>query len=226
MKYCAQCGAPNADEAASCEKCGSAWGAVAQPAPAAATPTVASRRNNAVLLIALAVVAVLVVVGAAVGWLLFLKPMDAGEYEAAVSATYIHSVKSFDTWYATLSENASDDDEISAEVLDSMRSATSRLIREVTADRDDIARLRPPKQHEAAHQDLVRGYDDILEVYESVDGWFDLIQPGDSVDSIQELPGAESINEINPVGEEMKMSLKDMGLWDAIAEELGYESGS
>ncbi len=218
MKYCAQCGAPNADEAAFCETCGSAWGSDA--APVAASESAVSKKSRKGLAIALLVV-VLVIVAALGGyWALFLRPMSASDYEREVSRSAAAAVEAVGVWQTEVGEVdvSWDDEPVGDENLNLLRAPTNEAVARVERATEDLAALRPPKKYEDAHAQLLDGVDSLSAAIGSVSAMLNKMTGDDSLNSGGELvPSAARFQENLGAGwTDVEEALTDMGISEGV----------
>jgi len=222
MKYCAQCGASNADDAAFCEKCGNTFETPSLD-PASAAPVVASvvpKKSAKGLVIAL-LVGVLVILAALGGyWALLLKPMSASDYEREVSKSAAAAVEATGDWsYEVGSIDVSwDDNPVGDENLELLRTRTKKAVSRIDKVREDLAALRPPKEYEDAHAQLLEGIDSLSAALNSTSAMFNKMTGDDSLNSGGEMmPSALSFQEeLMAADLDMKEALVDMGLFEEV----------
>ncbi|TDB37734.1 MAG: zinc ribbon domain-containing protein [Actinobacteria bacterium] len=237
MKYCAQCGAPNTDEAQFCEKCGNAWvaapvvsapGPVVAPAPmpGVAPGTVPPARTGprpAIFIVAAAML--LVVLGAVgVGWLLFMQPMDIAAYEDKVTEDVIATAESVTTMGEAFNDvDTSYDEPIGDENLAMLQDAVAEGIDGVQAARDDLAGLRPPKEYKRSHDRLVASYDRMLEGLVVLKEMLGEITADDTSSTLSEKFSDRTDDfstKLEKSTADMQKSLEDMGLYESLSDEL------
>jgi len=218
MKYCAQCGAPNADDAAFCEKCGNTWGAVAaQVVPLAPT---APKKSGKGLVIALAVGALVVVAALGGYWALFMRPMSASDYEREVAKSSAAVVDAVESWSDDVGDVdvSWDDEPVGDENLDLMRVPTKEAVSRMERLAEDLAALRPPKKYEDAHARLLEGVDSLNAAVGSVSAMLTKMTGDDSLNSGGEMtPSVMGFQDDLEAGRlDMQEALVDMGLFEEI----------
>ncbi len=233
MKYCSQCGASNADDAKFCESCGAVWAdggvapaapVVAPPVPGAPVPAPVSGGSNAKMLIVLGVAALVFLGAVMVGWTLFFKPMSTSDYEDKVSESIIASADALTETSDVFNDyDVEYDEEIGDENLKMLRDAIDGGIKGVKDARNDIARLRAPKEYKSADERLVKSYDGLLAGLGMFKDMLGDIKASDTDEDLNDKFEGETEamqKEFERAGRDMQKALEDMDLYDSLAEDL------
>lgn len=194
MSFCPQCGAPNADDARFCEKCGTAvTGTVVPAAQPAQAPVAAAvteqatavvgaataevKKVNPLVLIGALVLVVLIGVG-----IVITRPMDKREYKKEsenLAEDMVNATSRISSDIYELAYNYEDEsDELDASDVQDLRDSFKKQSKKIKEAADGIKGLRPPSDYKDGDKDLriwaewmatdgLKQYDDAVKLAES-----------------------------------------------------------
>lgn len=196
------------------------------PAPGMAPVVVpaAPKRVNPIIFVLLGVMLLGVLGACGLGWLLFLRPMDAATYEDRVSEIVITTADSVMTMGEAFNNvDAEYDEAIGDENLSMLRDSVAEGISAVETARSDIKSLRPPKEYKSAHERLVTSYDEMLDGMAVLDDMMSEITAEDSSSTLGEKFSDQSdefASKLEKASSDMQEALEDMGLYESLSDDL------
>ncbi len=171
--FCRDCGKQLSDGAQFCDGCGARQQAVAEA-------TSAAKRSRAGVVIA-AVVALVVLLGAGLGWVVFLRPTNPSDYESRVSDA-VEGVLDVPADIATTLNDvgAGSGDEMGEQDLATLRTTIDESTKMIADARDKVDALRPPSEYKRAHDDVLAALDELSAVAKEYTRILDAIAPEDT----------------------------------------------